>query len=189
MQKKSKVALVVPSSAKKAYQDLANKYSAIEPPTWALLIAQALRVSGYDPIIFDYDADPKDDETAAQEIYDEKPVLAVFVLYGQNPNSGTTMMIGAASLASTLKSQYADLKIGFVGSHPSALPQEVIQLPYVDFAFHFPLAISLVVSLPWFSPRIVSPILHYHMCTFALASRALNLIVRWRPFHIWRARN
>ena len=135
MQKKSKVALVVPSSAKKAYQDLANKYSAIEPPTWALLIAQALRVSGYDPIIFDYDADPKDDETAAQEIYDEKPVLAVFVLYGQNPNSGTTMMIGAASLASTLKSQYADLKIGFVGSHPSALPQEVIQLPYVDFAF------------------------------------------------------
>ena len=36
------VCFVVPSSAKKAYQKLADFYSAIEPPTWALLLAQSV---------------------------------------------------------------------------------------------------------------------------------------------------
>ena len=34
------VCFVIPSTAKKAYQNLANIYSAIEPPTWALLLAK-----------------------------------------------------------------------------------------------------------------------------------------------------
>ena len=37
------VCFVIPNSAKKAYQKLADVYSAIEPPTWALLLANALR--------------------------------------------------------------------------------------------------------------------------------------------------
>ena len=53
------VCFVVPSSAKKAYQKLADVYSAIEPPTWALLLAQALRKKSYDCVILDFDADPK----------------------------------------------------------------------------------------------------------------------------------
>ena len=32
---------------------------------------------------------------SVKEIADTKPKLVIFVLYGQNPNSGTTMMIGA----------------------------------------------------------------------------------------------
>ena len=42
------VCFVIPSSAKKAYQELADVYSAIEPPTWALLLAESLRVHKYD---------------------------------------------------------------------------------------------------------------------------------------------
>ena len=94
------VTFVIPSSASQAYQDLANKYSAIEPPTWALLLANAIRVEGHDPCILDFDADPaRDIEFAAHKIADTGADIAVFVLYGQNPNSGTTMMIGASRLA------------------------------------------------------------------------------------------
>jgi anaerobic magnesium-protoporphyrin IX monomethyl ester cyclase len=131
----SKVCFVIPSSAKKAYQDLAKTYSAIEPPTWALLLAQSVRNKGHDPVILDFDAEPAIDEDAAEQIADTKPKLVVFVLYGQNPNSGTTMMIGASSLAKQLKTSHPNLKIGFIGSHASALPHEVIQYDYVDFAF------------------------------------------------------
>lgn len=131
----SKVCFVIPSSAKKAYQDLAKTYSAIEPPTWALLLAQSVRNKGHDPVILDFDAEPTTDEDAAEKIADTKPKLVIFVLYGQNPNSGTTMMIGASSLAKQLRTSHPNLKIGFIGSHASALPHEVIQYDYVDFAF------------------------------------------------------
>jgi len=45
------------------------------------------------------------------------------------------MMIGATELANHLKKNYSELKIGFIGSHVSALPEEVITLSYVDFVF------------------------------------------------------
>ena len=32
---------VIPSNSKKSYQKLSETYSAIEPPTWALLLAQS----------------------------------------------------------------------------------------------------------------------------------------------------
>jgi anaerobic magnesium-protoporphyrin IX monomethyl ester cyclase len=76
------VSFVVPSSASKAYQDLAKVYSAIEPPTWALLLAQAVRAKGHEPCILDFDACPATDENAAEQIADTKPKLVVFVLYG-----------------------------------------------------------------------------------------------------------
>jgi anaerobic magnesium-protoporphyrin IX monomethyl ester cyclase len=129
------VTFVIPSSAAKAYQGLANKYAAIEPPTWALLLANAVRVEGYDPCILDFDAEPCDDITAADKIAGTKSRLAVFVLYGQNPNSGTTMMIGATALAKQLKASHPDIKIAFIGSHASAMPYETISFPFVDFVF------------------------------------------------------
>jgi len=129
------VCFVVPSSAAKAYQDLAKTYSAIEMPTWAALLAQAVRVKGHEPCILDFDACHTTDEDAAEQIAKTKPKLVVFVLYGQNPNSGTTMMIGAKSLATQLKLSHPNIKIAFIGSHTSALPHEVIQYKYVDFAF------------------------------------------------------
>ena len=39
------VLFVIPNSSKTLYQDLANIYSAIEPPTWALLLASSVRKS------------------------------------------------------------------------------------------------------------------------------------------------
>ena len=129
------VCFVIPGIGEKAYQKLANVYSAIEPPTWALLLAQTLRAQKYESIILDFEADRKSLDEATKDIHNTKSKLVVFVLYGQNPNSGTTMMIGAAELAKKLRENYPEYKIAFVGSHVSALPQEVIKLDYVDFAF------------------------------------------------------
>ena len=70
------VSFVIPSSAAAAYQGLANKYAAIEPPTWALLLAQALRVEGHEPCILDFDADPKSNEIAS-EIFSTEYMVAI----------------------------------------------------------------------------------------------------------------
>ena len=129
------VCFVIPSSATIAYQSLAATYSAIEMPTWAALLAQAIRQDRHNPVILDFDACPATDEEASEQIADTKPYLVVFVLYGQSPNSGTTMMIGASRLANQLKLSHPNLKVAFIGSHSSSLPQEVIQYSYVDFVF------------------------------------------------------
>ena len=72
------VCFVVPSSASKAYQDLAKTYSAIEMPTWAALLASAVRTKGHEPCILDFDACPATDEDAAEQIAATKPKLVVF---------------------------------------------------------------------------------------------------------------
>jgi anaerobic magnesium-protoporphyrin IX monomethyl ester cyclase len=127
------VLFVTPNSSAKAYQALAISYSAIEPPTWSLLLAQAMRSKGYAVAILDCDALRLSNEKAVEQICYLNPRLVCFVLYGQNPNAGTTSMIGAASLAASLKETNGNLKTCFVGSHVSALPHEVLQRDFVDF--------------------------------------------------------
>ena len=38
---------LVCGNSKKTYQELSKTYSAIEPPTWALLLAESTRVVGF----------------------------------------------------------------------------------------------------------------------------------------------
>jgi anaerobic magnesium-protoporphyrin IX monomethyl ester cyclase len=129
------VLFVNPDSSAQAYQGLAATYSAIEPPTWALLLAQSCRAKGFGAAIMDCDAEKLSLAAAVRRARDLKPRLVVFVVYGQNPNSGTTSMIGATLLAQRLKDEAPELPIAFVGSHTSALPREVLALPCVDFVF------------------------------------------------------
>ncbi len=126
------VLFVNPDSSAKAYQDLAKVYSAIEPPTWALLLAESCRSKGFGVGILDCDAEKLTLEQAVGRVADLKPRLVVVVVYGQNPNSGTTSMIGALALAQALKDAGGTHKICFVGSHTSALPLEVLAHDCVD---------------------------------------------------------
>ena len=123
---------VTPNSSEKAYQDLAKVYSAIEPPTWSLLLSESCRSKSYSVEILDTDAERLTLEESANRIIDSKTRLVIFVLYGQNPNSGTTSMIGAIELASMVKELNGKENICFVGSHVSALPKEVLALDCVD---------------------------------------------------------
>ncbi len=127
------VLFVNADSSLQAYQGLAKTYSAIEPPTWALLLAQACRAKDFGVAILDCDAEKLSLPDAVSRIHSANPRLVVFVVYGQNPNSGTTGMIGASALASELKQQHPEFPVCFTGSHTSALPLEVLQLPFVDF--------------------------------------------------------
>lgn len=126
------VLFVNPNSSTKNYQGLANLYSAIEPPTWSLLLAAALRKKGFGVGILDCDAERLDTLQAVERIRDANPRLVCFVTYGQNPNSGTTNMIGTLELAKSLKEIY-NFPTMSIGSHTSALPHEVLNTGYFDF--------------------------------------------------------
>ena len=93
------VLLVNPGNAISAYQGLSHKFSAIEPPTWALLLAQSVRTIGFVPSILDVNAEHLVVEEAVKRIRNCEPRLICLVVYGQNPNSGTMNMIGAVRLA------------------------------------------------------------------------------------------
>jgi len=126
------VVFVTPDSSLLAYQGLAKVHSAIEPPTWSLLLAESCRSKGFKPAILDCDAEKLTLEQTVIRIEELKPRLIVFVLYGQNPNSGTTSMIGAIKLAEALKEGSIGVPICFCGSHTQALPKEVLSHSCVD---------------------------------------------------------
>lgn len=126
------VLFVTPDSSLYAYQELSKVYSAIEPPTWSLLLASAVKKKGYKPEILDCDAERLTIDASIKRIEEIKPKLLVFVLYGQNPNSGTTSMIGAVKLAAAIKKSSISSKICFCGSHVQALPLEVLKYNFVD---------------------------------------------------------
>lgn len=124
--RKMDVIFVNPDSSVKAYQGLAQVYSAIEPPTWALLLAESCRAKGFGAAILDCDAEKLTLEEAAKRVRDADPRLVVIVVYGQNPNAGTTSMIGALAFAEHLKCTNPEYPICIVGSHVSALPRDVL---------------------------------------------------------------
>ena len=123
---------VNPDSSVQAYQGLAQVYSAIEPPTWALLLAESCRSKGFEVGILDCDAERLTLDQSLHRIETLKPRLVVLVVYGQNPNSGTTSMIGALAVAKAIKNAQINTKICIVGSHTSALPMEVLLHDCID---------------------------------------------------------
>ena len=128
------IVFITPNNAATSYQSLAVKYSAIEPPTWALLLAESVRAKGHSPIIIDTLARPVSDISIGETIAAAQPSMIVFVVYGQNVNAGSTNMAGAVRLAEALKGMGLLAPIGFVGSHLQALPKEtLIKESCIDF--------------------------------------------------------
>ena len=128
------IVFITPNNAVVTYQSLAGKYSAIEPPTWALLLAESMRSKGFSPAIIDSLAEQISDDEVAKRIQEMTPKLVVFVVYGQNVNAGTTNMSGAVRLAEHIKKNGITAPIGFVGSHVQALPLQTMEKePSIDF--------------------------------------------------------
>lgn len=129
------VVFVHPGEADVLYQSLSVRHSAIEPPTWALLLAESCRAKGYGVAILDCDAERLGYAAAVARIREFNPRLVCFVVYGQNPNIGTTKMAGVVGLAERLRAEHPQYRIAVVGSHASALPLEVLAIPAVDIVF------------------------------------------------------
>ena len=94
------VLFITPNNSKGIYQKLSTNFSAIETPTWSLLLAESCRSIGFKVAILDTVAEQLTDEQTYQKILDYKPRLLCFVVYGQNVNAGTTNMSGAVRLSS-----------------------------------------------------------------------------------------
>jgi len=121
------VCFLVASSSKKSYQKLSETYSAIEPPTWALLLAQACRSSGFKVSIIDANAENLSNEKILERINELNPKIISLVVYGQNVNAGTTNMRGAVDITNFLKLNKILSPITFIGSHVQALPYETLK--------------------------------------------------------------
>lgn len=121
------VLFVNPGSHKKIYQDLSKDYTAIEPPTWSLLLAQSCRSVGYSVSILDPNAENLSNSETIERIREINPRLICFVVYGQNPNSGTVNMTGTVELASAIKKSGVKNPISIVGSHVQSLPIKVLE--------------------------------------------------------------
>ena len=97
--KKSIDVVFINPSVGNNYQSLKSKYTAIEPPTWSLLLAQSMRSFGFDVSIIDANAENKTKQQIYEKLSSLNPKLVVFVVYGQNVNAGTTNMEGALTLS------------------------------------------------------------------------------------------
>ena len=94
---------ISPGNATGSYQGLSKNYSAIETPTWALLLAESCRSIGFNVEIMDVNAEKLTLENCLSRILEIKPRTLCFTVYGQNVNAGTTSMSGALHLSKFLK--------------------------------------------------------------------------------------
>ena len=130
------IVFIAPSNSSNTYQSLSIKYSAIEPPTWALLLAENTRSKGFKPAIIDSLAEELNDQAVIERINILKPRVICLVVYGQNVNAGTTNMSGAVRLAEAIKESNIEVPIGFIGSHVQALPKLTLEKEKsIDFVF------------------------------------------------------
>ena len=129
------VLLINPGSYNKVYQELSNKYTAIEPPTWSLLLAKSCQSQGFAPKILDCNAENLSNDEILKKVEEANPRLICFVVYGQNVNAGTTSMEGAINISNFLK-KHSNRLISYVGSHVQALPLETLKNEKsIDFVF------------------------------------------------------
>lgn len=124
---------VSPNSAKEVYQDLADRWTAIEVPFWGCLLAESCRSQGFSVAILDCLAENLTTEQSVERIKEVNPRLVCFVTYGANPNAGTTQMVGTVKVAKLLRDTYPEFKIMSIGTYSSALPNEVLNYYYFDF--------------------------------------------------------
>lgn len=121
------ILFIHPNAAKRIYQDLANTYTAIEPPIWAGMLANHCRIKGYTVNIIDAEALHLSEEDTAEAIRQQPARLVAFVVYGQHPSASSQNMTGSVSLADRVRELIPDSKILFVGGHVAALSREVLE--------------------------------------------------------------
>ena len=152
---------LVTGNSKKTYQKLSKTYSAIEPPTWALLLAESTRSSGFPVKIIDANAENLSEVEIYERIKMLSPKIICFVVYGQNVNAGTTNMTGVIEVAKYLKEKKIEIPMSIIGSHVQALPVETLKKEkMIDFVFTNEAVYSLknVLKLEKFNSKTLSKI-------------------------------
>lgn len=130
------VLFINPGNASAIYQGLSRDYSAIEPPTWALLLAEAARSWGCTVGILDANAEGLSGPQVAARVSELTPRLICLVVYGQNVNAGTVGMSGAVLIAEAIKKSGVNIPVAIIGSYVQALPIKTLDdEEAIDFGF------------------------------------------------------
>lgn len=130
------ILFISPGNSSGIYQDLSQTYSAVEPPTWALLLAQSCRSVGIKVGILDINAEKLSNPEVLKRIESINPKLLCFVVYGQNVNAGTVNMSGTVYVSKFLKENGVKIPICLIGSYIQALPIKTLQdESSIDFGF------------------------------------------------------
>jgi len=130
------VLFISPGNSSGIYQNLADDYAAIEPPTWALLLAESCRSVGHKVAIIDINAEQLDKDIVIDRIKYYNPRLICFVVYGQNVNAGTVNMSGATYISNYIKKIGITTPIAYMGSYVQAVPVKALNdESSIDFAF------------------------------------------------------
>jgi len=133
---KMDVLFISPGNASGIYQKLSKDYSAIEPPTWALLLSQSCRSVGYKVGLIDINAEKLNKESVIESIKYLNPRLICFVVYGQNVNSGIVNMSGSVFMSNYIKEVGIKIPICYIGSYVQALPIKSLNDELsIDFVF------------------------------------------------------
>jgi anaerobic magnesium-protoporphyrin IX monomethyl ester cyclase len=121
------ILFVHPNASARIYQGLADRHSAIEPPIWAAMLANSVRLAGYSTAILDAEAEQLDYVQAAAQVRDYRARIVCFVVYGQQPSASSQNMSGACETAKLVREHLPDSFIVFVGGHVAALPVETLE--------------------------------------------------------------
>lgn len=116
-----------PNASATIYQGLAERHSAIEPPIWAAMLANSVRLAGYSTAILDAEAERLDYIQAAERVRDYQARIVCVVVYGQQPSASSQNMVGACATAKLVREHLPDSFIVFVGGHVAALPVETLE--------------------------------------------------------------
>ena len=119
------VLIVHPNASGKVYQSLSKDFSAIEPPIWAGMIANYLKLKGLTVDLLDCEAYRLSVPEAVAQIKSKSPRIVCTVVYGQQPSASTQNMVGSMLLNDALKD--SNFVRAYIGAHPSALPERTIQ--------------------------------------------------------------
>ena len=124
--------LINPNGRKQIYQGLSNDLAAIEPPTWAILIASYLRKNGCSVEIIDADAECLSPEQVAERVAASNPRMVAVVVHGQQPSASTQNMPAARATCQAIKDR-SGTPIMMLGTHPSALQERTVLEEPVDW--------------------------------------------------------
>lgn len=134
MKKKLDVLFVNPGSRRQIYQNLADEFSAIEPPAFAGLFATYVRLKGCSVNILDAHTYGWDsEETARIIVQNYNPILIVIAVYGYQPSGSTHNMTAAGEICRFVKELNPEIKILMTGTHPAALPERTMREETIDF--------------------------------------------------------
>ena len=131
--KKLDLVVINPRTRSQNFQSLGETLAAIEPPVWAGMVATFSRTLGFTVQIIDADAENMSPDVVALRVKEMDPLLAVVVVYGNQPSASTQNIPAAGAVCLAIKQLTDEVKVILIGGHVAALPELTLREESVDY--------------------------------------------------------